>query len=155
MLIEDRPFGRVGMPYYREQLLSSWSNLPVYEIGHPPPKIDPIILKTARQNEIGFWSPNPRKGQRNLAETKRSPEESSNLLNAPKFLSERARETEREAQADKDVDDLQEQLAEALIGHVTKTEVPMMYRNVEIKYSRFGVDDFDFQYVNLPLVVDY
>jgi PAB-dependent poly(A)-specific ribonuclease subunit 2 len=25
-----------------------------------------------------------------------------------------------------------------------KAEVPVMYRNVEIKYSKFGVDDFDF-----------
>ena len=25
-----------------------------------------------------------------------------------------------------------------------KSEVPVMYRNVEIKYSKFGVDDFDF-----------
>lgn len=24
----------------------------------------------------------------------------------------------------------------------------MIYRNVEIKYSKFGVDDFDFGYVN-------
>lgn len=149
-LIDDRPFSRIGLPYYREQLLSAWSNLPAYEVGDPPSKIDPVILKTARQNEVGFWSPNPRKGQRNLAEKKRIPEESGNLLNAPKFLSEKARETEREAQADNEVDDLQDQLSEALIGNVTKTEVPIMYRNVEIKYSRFGVDDFDFQYVNFP-----
>lgn len=25
-----------------------------------------------------------------------------------------------------------------------KPEAPLMYRNLEIKYSKFGVDDFDF-----------
>ena len=137
------------MPYYREQLLSAWSNSHVYEVGDLPPKLDAMVMKGTQQNEIGFWAPNPRKGQRNVVEKKRASEVSGNALAAPKFLSEKARTVEQQAEQDKEVEDLQDQLAETLFSNATKTDVPIMYRNVEIKYSRFGVDDFDFQCVHI------
>jgi PAB-dependent poly(A)-specific ribonuclease subunit 2 len=65
-------------------------------------------------------------------------------LKAPKFLSEKARES---AQSVGGGEDKAEDLASPL-GDITidskKAEVPVMYRSVEIKYSKFGVDDFDF-----------
>ena len=135
------------MPYYREQLLSAWSNNLVYEVGDPPPKLDPALLKVLRPNEIGQWAPNPRKTLRNQVEKTRIPETNGTTIAAPKFLSEKARETD-DRLADQKLDELNDELAEVLLENATKTDVPIFYRNVEIKYSRFGVDDFDFEFYN-------
>lgn len=136
------------MPYYREQLLSAWSNNLLFEIGDPRGKIDPAILKIARQNEVGLWAPNPRKGHRNQAEKTRAPETNGSSITAPKFLSEKARESERDQEIDRREDELQDALAQVLLENPTKSDVPIIYRNVEIKYSKFGVDDFDFEFYN-------
>ena len=40
-----------------------------------------------------------------------------------------------------------ETLTDLHLDDVTRKDVPAMYGNVEIKYSKFGVDDFDFAYV--------
>lgn len=61
-------------------------------------------------------------------------------LKAPKFLSEKAREASRHG--DK-LDDIASPLGD-MVPDSKKLEVPVMYRTVEIKYSKFGVDDFDF-----------
>lgn len=65
-------------------------------------------------------------------------------LKAPKFLSEKARES-----AKSESHGLGEgpNVSNAVADNETdskKSDVPVMYRNVEIKYSKFGVDDFDF-----------
>ena len=138
----------MGIPYYREQLLSGWSNSLVYEVGDPPVKIDPALLKLAQQNELGFFAPNLRKTRRNQAEKTRSSETNGSTISAPKFLSEKAREAEQEQSLDQKVDELQDALAHSLLENATKSDVPIIYRNVEIKYSRFGVDDFDFEFYN-------
>jgi PAB-dependent poly(A)-specific ribonuclease subunit 2 len=133
------------MPYYREQLLSAWSNSQVYNVGEPPAKIDPGLLKVGRPYDVGLWAPNPRKGKRNQVEHTRTVEANEATIVAPKFLSEKARNADSEQTSDHEVDELHDILTDAKLSAVTKTDVPSYYRNVEIKYSRFGVDDFDFQ----------
>ena len=128
--------------------MSAWSNSLVYEVGDPPAKIDPAILKFARPNELGLWAQNPRKIRRNQAEKTRSSETNGSTISAPKFLSEKAREAEHDQSLDQKVDELQDALAHTLLENATKSDVPITYRNVEIKYSRFGVDDFDFEFYN-------
>ena len=133
------------MPYYREQLLSVWPSSQLFEVGKPPIRIDPAILKTAHPNDVGVWLPNPRKCRRNQAENTRIAESAEPTITAPKFLSEKAREPEWDQTPDSQTDDLQDSLANTILNGSTKSDVPVMYRNVEIKYSRFGVDDFDFE----------
>ena len=136
------------MPYYREQLLSAWSNSLVYDVGDPPVKIDPVILRSARQQEPGLWAPNPRQTRRNQVQKTRAPETNGSTITAPKFLSEKARGSENDQTTDSRASGLQDTLAQSLLENATKSDVPLMYRNVEIKYSRFGIEDFDFEFYN-------
>ena len=136
------------MPYYREQLLSVWPSSQLYEVGNPPPKVDPTILGNLRPNELGSWAPNPRKVRRNQAEKTRNVDSNGVVLAAPKFLSERARELENDHVSERRMSDIAETLANVALNASAKANVPIMYRNVEIKYSKFGVDDFDFEYVH-------
>ena len=143
----DVPLSTIGMPYYREQLLSAWPHAPISEVGLPPPPIDPRLLKTARPGDIGLWAPNPRTSRRNQVNRSRRTESNGSALAAPKFLSEKARASEDEQAEQQHMDKLNDALGKTALGGV-KSDVPLIYRNVEIKYSRFGVDDFDFEFYN-------
>lgn len=139
----------VGLPYYREQLLSAWPSTQVYEIGNPPFKIDATILANLTLTDFGGFAPNTRKVRRNQVEKTRAVEINGTALAAPRFLSEKAREPDNDQSSGRRISDaVVEALANASLKGVTKAEVPLMYRNVEIKYSKFGVDDFDFEWVS-------
>ena len=94
-LAADLPLSTVGLPYYREQLLSAWPSAPLAEVGAPPAKLDPALLKAARPNELGVWAPNPRAARRNQAAERArggGGAEAANgagALAAPWFLSEK------------------------------------------------------------------
>lgn len=155
-----RPFSSIGMPHYREALLSAWPSDQVFQIGQPPPKIDPDILRTANPFIVGQRAPNPRKHLRNEVDRSRLLHASSNdgmAIAAPKFLSQRLRDEDEI----EEVDANEERGGDAssrgdgvngfgnngmAMGEGVKAveEVPVMYQRVEIKYSKFGVDDFDF-----------
>jgi len=145
-LIINRPFSTIGMPYYRETLLSSWPSHMIFEVGGPPIKIDPAVLNNLTRTEFGGYAPNPRKTRRNQAEDARAAEKAIAALEGPKFLSERAKDGENE-DAGRRMSEILDQLTTSTLDGSLKIDVPVMYRNVEIKYSKFGVEDFDFEYV--------
>ncbi|RYN40444.1 PAB-dependent poly(A)-specific ribonuclease subunit [Alternaria tenuissima] len=144
----DTPLSTVGMPYYKEQLLSSWPSHLVFEVGAPPPKIDSAILNNMTRTEIGFFAKNPRTKRRNQAEATRQVDRVSESLSAPKFLSEKTRASQSFTEPDAMASETMETLTDLHLDDVTRKDVPAMYGNVEIKYSKFGVDDFDFAYYN-------
>ncbi|WZH49224.1 ubiquitin carboxyl-terminal hydrolase-domain-containing protein [Fusarium acuminatum] len=145
----DVPFNSIGMPYYRETLASAWPSIPC-DVGAPPVKFDAKFLSALKPAEFGSYGQITRGLRRNQAENTRNVHKSgSSGLKAPKFLSEKARElasSNAASSEDKD-DELISSLANMGIES-KKSEVPVMYRTVEIKYSKFGVDDFDFGYYN-------
>lgn len=148
----DTPLNSVGMPHYREALLSAWPDL-LSDVGAPPTKLEPQFVAGLKQSEFGQYGRNTRGLRRNQVEDTRNLDRgnASGIL-APKFLSEKAREfamaTVGNASGDEKVDDVAHSLMQMEIDP-TKQECHPMYRNVEIKYSKFGVDDFDFGYVSL------
>lgn len=81
--------------------------------------------------------------KRNQVENTRTAEKASTSIQAPKFLSEKAREAANDASMEKRINDVVDAIGATELSSL-KAEVPVMYRNVEIKYSKFGVDDFDF-----------
>lgn len=143
----DVPFNVIGMPYYREALLSGWPNSLVHEVGAPPPKLEQAILATLRNTEYGMVGPNPRKTRRYLAENTRSSRKTANSLSAPKFLSEKPRDENGDRESERR---LSEDVGKTLNALTLNGESDALayYRPVEIKYSKFGVGDFDFGYYN-------
>ncbi|KAI3321081.1 PAB-dependent poly(A)-specific ribonuclease subunit PAN2 [Xylariaceae sp. AK1471] len=147
----DTPLSSVGMPYYRETLLSAWPGNMVTEIGVPPVKIDPQVLATLQERDWGFYGKNTRSLRRNQVEGIRSHESLHSTLRPPKFLSEKARELAKSPAGTPAPEEVVPEFP--LVIHDSnleshKIEVPELYQNIEIKYSKFGIDDFDFGYFN-------
>ncbi|KAH0601491.1 hypothetical protein MHUMG1_00367 [Metarhizium humberi] len=144
----ETPLNSVGLPYYRDVLASAWPDL-VSDVGAPPIRFDPQFLVSLKPTEFGLYGRNTRGFRRNQIEDTRNSHKSANSgLKAPKFLSEKARESAiSDSRTDDKTDDVSSPVAENEIES-KKSDVPVMYRNVEIKYSKFGVDDFDFGFYN-------
>ena len=137
------------MPHYREKLLSAWSEDPVYELGFLPPKIDPDVMKHLVPAVVGLRGVNPKKTYRNQAEKLSILDSDGTALAAPKFLSEKSRTMKGDGDKERCISDAESFTDHGVAGN-TKADVPVMYRLMEIKYSRYGVDDFDFGCVLLP-----
>ncbi len=120
----------------------------ISDVGAPPPKIDPQVLAAMTATEWGGYARNTRNTRRNQVENTRTAEKSSASLQAPKFLSEKARENAGTPSTERRISDAADALGAVELSSL-KAEVPVMYRNVEIKYSKFGVDDFDFGFATL------
>jgi PAB-dependent poly(A)-specific ribonuclease subunit 2 len=119
----------------------------VFEVGAPAQKIDTAILNSMTRTDMGFFAKNPRTKRRYQIEDTRQNDRAADSLTAPKFLSEKARAAQTARDMDSETAETMEILTDMHLDDVTKKEVPAMYGNVEIKYSKFGVDDFDFAYV--------
>lgn len=139
----------VGIPYYREVLASAWPDA-VSDVGAPPVKFEAQFLAGLKSTEFGSYGRNTRGLRRNQAEDTRNSNRGENAgLKAPKFLSEKAREfaiSESRSQDD-NTDDFSTPTSDHEFEG-KNSDIPVIYRNVEIKYSKFGVDDFDFGYYN-------
>ncbi|EQL29647.1 poly(A)-specific ribonuclease [Blastomyces gilchristii] len=143
----DTPLNVIGIPYYHERLLSAWPSHLVFEIGSIPPQVDQAIIPYLHAGEIGHYAPNPRKTRRYQVESTRAQPAAEPALAAPKFLSERAR-AQAKAKFDNNMSETADTLESIAINKEAEEDPLLKYGNVEIKYSKFGVDDFDFRYYN-------
>lgn len=126
-------------------LYSVWPNHLISEVGAPPSKIDAGILSSLKRSDIGGYTTFPRKTRRYQYEDTRAVQRAHDTLSAPRFLSERKKDDQQEVGSQRRMSDALEALGDLALGGATRRDVPVMYRNVEIKYSKFGVDDFDFE----------
>ncbi|KAI5851436.1 ubiquitin carboxyl-terminal hydrolase-domain-containing protein [Morchella snyderi] len=132
---EDTPLNTIGMPFYHDDLLSAWPPHMVFDVNKLPQKIDSDILEASAKTG---YAPYHKRTPRYCIE--KTPTDTP--VPAPKFLSQQAKSKNR------DYGDFGD--AKLLFGDEARRqfEVPPAYRKVEIKYSKFGVDDFDFEYFN-------
>ncbi|RYP44071.1 hypothetical protein DL768_009430 [Monosporascus sp. mg162] len=149
----DTPLSSIGLPYYREVLLSAWpSNIAITEVGAPPVKIDQQFLAGLTERDWGCFGKNTRTLRRNQVENTRSASENTqSTLKPPKFLSEKARELAKSPAGTPPPEDAVPEIPQVVSDRKLeshKVDVPEMYQNIEIKYSKFGIDDFDFGYFN-------
>lgn len=133
------PLSSVGMPYYKEELLSSWSDPNfVFETGMPATPITTDLFVDMKPTDFGGYAGYSKTKLRNTAQKYISFEEmKKNTTSVPMFLSERSRTGEVENLTDLFTD-----------TDKTVNMIPKIYRKLEIKYSKFGINDFDFQAYN-------
>ncbi|OZJ05811.1 hypothetical protein BZG36_00878 [Bifiguratus adelaidae] len=147
---DDTPLSAIGMPYYVEKLLSVWPPNMVFEVGQPPEELNPDIL--AKMKTVDFVGYAPYTSSKKRNQVSRTGKQVKKGLEVPKFRSEQARELLRGGNggAVDDSGDMPEDMPEDdedAIDH-SQEDMPKWYRRVEIQYSRFGVEDFDFGFYN-------
>ncbi|EIN08045.1 hypothetical protein PUNSTDRAFT_70027 [Punctularia strigosozonata HHB-11173 SS5] len=125
---QNSPLNSVGLPYYTEPLFSSWSaSMFSPDIGFPaPPKIPNQILHNLKITG-GLASatlPKELKGRRNVVSVGMRKDQA-------RFRSGKMQRSVSEPETPQ-----------------SSSDVPKIYRKVEIEYSKFGVEDFDFGYYN-------
>lgn len=138
----DDPLHVVGMPYYREELFSSWPATMIFEVGRPGPKIDADILQNMKIIEGIGYAPFHKRRRRNIAEER---SRGAVPMDAPRFRSEKAKAIAAGEINDAMVDNIFEDMGKMSIGTMN---IPNYYRKMEIKYSKFGIEDFDFEFFN-------
>ena len=123
------------MPYYQSPLLSKWPANVQFPVGKENTPIPQEILKNVKMVDFVGYAPNTHTFKRNqYSFTKYQPKE-------PKFRSEQEREIILGESKKSVGTDSQDQIT-------MDAGIPHYYRKAEIKYSKFGVEDFDFGFYN-------
>lgn len=174
---QNVPLNVIGMPYYTDPLFSHFPSYLTHRAGLPPPtKIPADILANVRTvDSVGYaLNPNPALYKRNSVYVLSERMSELDNVHVPKFRSEQEREqgystsstggkkfSERpplpagsapgRPTSALSHTESEDELADWVPGQpqqlgLMKT-VPKYYRKMEIKYSRFGVEDFDFGWV--------
>ncbi|GAA5946166.1 hypothetical protein JCM3765_000141 [Sporobolomyces pararoseus] len=153
---DDTPLNSIGMPYYSTPLLSmlptSMTEPTKITTSRRPVQIDPQILSTAKTVDFIGYASYPAHlraaGRRNQVRVAGGAKNAGRVgVDAPMFRSERERaeaklrrDRKGSIAGEKDDEDDEEAREE--------DKMPKYYRKVEIKYSRFGIEDFDFGFYN-------
>ncbi|CDK24431.1 unnamed protein product [Kuraishia capsulata CBS 1993] len=144
---DDDPLNGVKLPYYSDTLLSAWPIHAKFTLGAMPEKIDPEILHSSKRVQQFLVAPydHDKFGKRNVSTKFQAIKKlTKNGVKVPKFISERATlETENSKS-----ETLKNQTS--MFEYTSRTNnVPNCFSKVEILYSKFGVDDFDFDFYNV------
>lgn len=147
----DAALNTIGMPFYRDVLLSSWSNRMPHEVPVTSSNSDglPLLQKFQAGNIHGQVGSYPRRARRYQTVVRQKAPHASGKMRAPKFLSEKPRDDAADQEWPRRMsEDIARSLNDVVAEHGSSTIVPTWYQVVEIRYSKFGVDDFDFAYYN-------
>lgn len=150
---DNVPLSIVGMPYYKDLLLSNFPNdlRFVKETTKLPESIDmELILESQKHPGSFIHYDKLRYGPGNIYKPYQSLKEYKEIT-IPKFISER-----KDGYDDGSSADVTEIVADESIfqykykstGNSNNCKVPNCYSRLEIQYSKFGVKDFDFSYYN-------
>ncbi|GAA5855893.1 hypothetical protein JCM8547_000402 [Rhodosporidiobolus lusitaniae] len=152
---DDTPLNTIGMPYYTSPLLSLMpasltSPSPSSSFTHRRVPIDPQILSSAKTVDfVGYatYPPHMRAAaRRNQVVNAGGGKLAGRLgVDAPMFRSERER---ADAKRKRDYGDSAAATDEEEQETDDDDKMPKHYLKVEIKYSRFGIEDFDFGFYN-------
>ncbi|KAK4058405.1 poly(A)-specific ribonuclease [Microbotryomycetes sp. JL221] len=147
---DDTPLNTIGMPYYTSPLLSLMPASMDFKPSpwhHRKPVINPAILSTVKTVDFVGYAAYPAAaraaGRRNQIPSSKADKRRMGL-DAPMFRSDRER-AEMMKKRDRVLSIVQTEQEDE---DQNEAKMPKHYRKVEIKYSRFGVEDFDFGFYN-------
>lgn len=167
----ETSLSKIGMPYYDDPLLSAMPYDEHYSeaspLFNPPKKIDPAVLGAIRTVDKVSYAPLPRhlRQKRNVIEgagpggasagsaartrDRRRPEE-RRRIGAPLFRSEKEAARRQANNAGDDDDDGSASLDQdaSSLPSGSNGQMPSYYQLKTIEYSKFGVEDFDFEFYN-------
>ncbi|XP_034247710.1 PAN2-PAN3 deadenylation complex catalytic subunit PAN2 isoform X2 [Thrips palmi] len=127
---ESTSLAGIPLPYppLGSKLLSDWPEQCLQKIYRPTPPIDPDILRSMKmQGTIGY-APNPMTRRRNQVLYELDMKRRNGVVNGSGPMGGEGRPKNGEE-----------------VGFIA---IPKRYRKVEVKYSRMGMDDFDFDIYN-------
>ncbi|KAJ8326211.1 poly(A)-specific ribonuclease [Batrachochytrium dendrobatidis] len=150
---DDTPLSAVGMPRYTSELLSAWPNSLLINVGRPQPRIPPEVLKNVKMSDfVGYVQDMPLKRNQNLIMSIRAstPTCASPGLSGPKFRSQQQRDRlHRKFKTEGHSAKSSLKSPETNDPSLQESEISEYHwHKIEIKYSKFGVEDFDFEYYN-------
>jgi len=127
------------MPYFDTQLLSAWPPALTFKRkSYPgPQRIPPQVLASMKYNDRVAYATLPKelRGRRNMASEARK--------GGARFRSDKGPEVVHLVSGGLLLIEAQVEQGTASSDHYD-AGIPQMYRKVEIEYSKFGVEDFDF-----------
>ncbi|GJJ12243.1 hypothetical protein Clacol_006484 [Clathrus columnatus] len=126
---DETPLNSIGLPYYDTPLLSATSREFYQSVPFlPAPRIPQQILNSMKTVDfIGYAAlPKELRGKRNMVLGNTRTREG-------RFRSSRASK---------------QNIPDSPTSYLQTSEIPRPYRKVEIEYSKFGVEDFDFGFYN-------
>ncbi|KAK9457055.1 ubiquitin carboxyl-terminal hydrolase-domain-containing protein [Dipodascopsis uninucleata] len=126
------PLNTVGMPYYRDKLLSAWPGEMIFNVARRSPPIDQEILSNMKTVDFVGYAPFPKRHKRYVTESLTFKSDNNSDGKVPMFRSEQDRHGQ----------------SSILTKSMNDDDPIEPFRKVEIKYSRFGVEDFDFGFYN-------
>lgn len=134
----DSSFSSVGLPYYKEELLSSWSDPSfVYNVGMPSnTNFSQDSVTDMKPTGFGGFMGFNKAKLKNTAQ-KYVSYDKKNGSTVPMFISEKLRSGQ--------VEDLTSLFAD---DDKNSKNAPKIYWKHDIQYSRFGINDFDFAAYN-------
>ncbi|KAK8846644.1 PAB-dependent poly(A)-specific ribonuclease subunit PAN2 [Kwoniella newhampshirensis] len=147
---DTTPLNLIGMPYYNEPLLSNFPPntyaTPTSPFYNPPAPIPSSVLSTVKMVDFVGYATNPKelRGKRYVLTARPG---AGKKTTGGKGVGGARRDSEPRFRSEKDKKARADEQAE--LDEVTPDgEIPKYYRKVEIKYSKFGIEDFDFEFYN-------
>lgn len=150
----DSPFSLIKLPPFHNTLLSAWPGDLLFKVGKLPKSIDPEISRSSEMiNGVLIARYDKEKfGPRNIENKYYSiTTETSDGLMIPKFISERNENTEDDIDYEKNISSAVSENSKCNnIFDLTSAigDIPNTYKQLSITYSKFGIDDFDFDFYN-------
>ncbi|XP_065648134.1 PAN2-PAN3 deadenylation complex catalytic subunit PAN2 isoform X2 [Hydra vulgaris] len=112
------PLTSIQMPECSEPLLSDWPEHLIKRVDRPTPPLDPEILKNVTMRQFVGYAPNPK----------------TKLRNQVAYIL--------------DLDNGSKYPESPMSRDGGKCVIPKIYQKVDIKYSKYGVEDFNFKHYN-------